>query len=848
ALIQTSHDAIATTTTWNNLGSASEGLFLSYDATNNRGRIVSIETATAYRELVIAGSNMYFNTGTAGQTNALTIDSSQATTFTGVMTLSGGGGTASAAVPTIVLSGGEKTIDFGGNGQQLIGGNSAGQLFMARNVWWDAGNNVYRASRNDIGASVLIIGTDKQLYFQNAANATSVGDIVTPTTRFSVTDTDLTVNTGQITLSADTNFVLSGGTNGASFDTDVLSIDATNNRVGVGTTTPGVLLDVSQNQNGETYLRSINTTAGTSSTARIQAQSDGGSMYMRMHSSTFTTSNQYQANTGLLESNIGALVLSAAGALSIQFWTNSTQRLNINSSGYLGVSTTDFQDHAGTGDRNSQMVVTINDASTAWGDAIGALTLRNTNQTNNHWVKLNFAANDNNTVVGAAISAQTTDYTVTAWSTTDLVVHTGLKGAAPLERMRITGAGNVTMGSNITNGTTTMDIGGTTTTIALCHANADADDEQIVDCSGAPSDIAEWYDTRIGVEDGDVLIPTGEYREYEAEGSDYNGRIKSLGKQRISVLGVSQTAYQSNVVGVVSSGPWQIIGEDIKKVATNAKPVALAGRVPIKVTLENGAIAPGDLLVSSSTPGYAMKYDPAKVPQGTGSFAIIGTALESFAGEKGKVMAIIKSGYLSKERTLTIADKGGALIELHDTISVVNDRLRQLESQFATLVQRGVMNIGAIDSTGAFVSLKVIGDADIGGTLVIGKAVAQKYSCQDCAILRPGLLVYITKDKEVALASSAREKTVPAIGVVMGVEENQVIVAIGGSVDMFEGLIAGTRYYLAQEQGKITAKPTAVIRQIIGIAQSSTELLIQPNFEYRIEKQQPEKESVVMLK
>jgi len=158
------------------------------------------------------------------------------------------------------------------------------------------------------------------------------------------------------------------------------------------------------------------------------------------------------------------------------------------------------------------------------------------------------------------------------------------------------------------------------------------------------------------------------------------------------------------------------------------------------------------------------------------------------------------------------------------------------------------MNIGAIDATGAFVSLKVIGDADIGGTLVIGKAFAQEYSCQDCALLKPGLLVYITKDKEVALASSAQEATAPAIGVVLGVDENQVTVAIGGSVDMFKGLVAGTRYYLAQEQGMITAKPMAFIHQIIGIAQSSTELLIQPNFEYRIEKQQQEKEAVILLK
>jgi len=124
-----------------------------------------------------------------------------------------------------------------------------------------------------------------------------------------------------------------------------------------------------------------------------------------------------------------------------------SEKMRLNNLGYLGLNTTDFQDHAGTGDRYSQMVVTINDASTTWGDTIGALTLRNTNQTNNHWVKLNFAANDGNTVVGAAISAQTTDYTATGWSTTDLIFHTGTKGTAPTEKMRIMNNGKVGIGA-----------------------------------------------------------------------------------------------------------------------------------------------------------------------------------------------------------------------------------------------------------------------------------------------------------------------------------------------------------------------------------------------------------------
>ena len=40
------------------------------------------------------------------------------------------------------------------------------------------------------------------------------------------------------------------------------------------------------------------------------------------------------------------------------------------------------------------------------------------------------------------------------------------------------------------------------------------------------------------------------------------------------------------------------------------------GVVPVKVSAENGPIRPGDLLVSSATPGYAMRAGP-NPPQGT---------------------------------------------------------------------------------------------------------------------------------------------------------------------------------------------------------------------------------------
>jgi|GEM_PF-1589310 len=112
--------------------------------------------------------------------------------------------------------------------------------------------------------------------------------------------------------------------------------------VGIGTTSPSQPLHVLKNQNGETYAYVQNTTAGTGATARVQATADTFSLYMRMHSSAFTTSNQYIANGGLLEANgAGGLSLSAVGgAYPIQFWINSAEKMRVHTDGNVGIGTT----------------------------------------------------------------------------------------------------------------------------------------------------------------------------------------------------------------------------------------------------------------------------------------------------------------------------------------------------------------------------------------------------------------------------------------------------------------------------------------------------------------------------
>jgi len=100
--------------------------------------------------------------------------------------------------------------------------------------------------------------------------------------------------------------------------------------------------------------------------------------------------------------------------------------------------------------------------------------------------------------------------------------------------------------------------------------------------------------------------------------------------------------YNSSALGVISDGTSSFMinpygNADGTVNRTDTKPLVLAGRVPVKVTNENGAIKPGDHLTTSSTTGHAMKA--------TRAGATIGTALGFFDGTTGTVLVLVNPSY-----------------------------------------------------------------------------------------------------------------------------------------------------------------------------------------------------------
>jgi hypothetical protein len=110
--------------------------------------------------------------------------------------------------------------------------------------------------------------------------------------------------------------------------------------------------------------------------------------------------------------------------------------------------------------------------------------------------------------------------------------------------------------------------------------------------------------------------------------------------------------YDSRLIGIISTNPAIVLDDGIGFPSGRPVPVALSGRVPVKVSNTNGAIQTGDLLTSSEIPGVAMKATKAG--------AIIGQALESYDGaDIGKIMVFVKTTYWNGQSSASFIFREG---------------------------------------------------------------------------------------------------------------------------------------------------------------------------------------------
>ena len=142
---------------------------------------------------------------------------------------------------------------------------------------------------------------------------------------------------------------------------------------------------------------------------------------------------------------------------------------------------------------------------------------------------------------------------------------------------------------------------------------------------------------------GAPVLELGEGLDY-AEGFDVSakdeintGSVLIIDADNPGKLALSNKSYDTKVAGIVAGGKG--LGSGVRLGAGQFDyDVALAGRVYCKVDATEEAIQAGDLLTTSTTPGYAMKAADYMRAQG----AILGKAMESLEkGQKGQILVLV---------------------------------------------------------------------------------------------------------------------------------------------------------------------------------------------------------------
>jgi hypothetical protein len=142
---------------------------------------------------------------------------------------------------------------------------------------------------------------------------------------------------------------------------------------------------------------------------------------------------------------------------------------------------------------------------------------------------------------------------------------------------------------------------------------------------------------------GTAVVELGEGLDY-AEGFNVlekdkisPGMVLSIDPQNTGKLRISDKPYDTKVAGITAGANGLGSGIQLGGNQFDCN-VALAGRVYCNVDATETGVEPGDLLTTSTTPGYAMKVTDYDLAQG----AILGKAMQKLAkGRKGQILVLV---------------------------------------------------------------------------------------------------------------------------------------------------------------------------------------------------------------
>ena len=189
-----------------------------------------------------------------------------------------------------------------------------------------------------------------------------------------------------------------------------------------------------------------------------------------------------------------------------------------------------------------------------------------------------------------------------------------------------------------------IDSGTTQTVNALCHSGADSDttfvDRIIVACNpGTLTDYAEYYPTSSDVDFGEIVVTGNETVQVNA--GDGYGKIDPDRWFDIKKLVKATVPYEGGIIGITSKNfaDFTALGQGQIHESDHPIPVALSGRVPVKIDPNSDSFAAGDMLTTSANPGMAQKA--------TRAGQVVAKALNGWERGSGvtQVMVFIQVGY-----------------------------------------------------------------------------------------------------------------------------------------------------------------------------------------------------------
>jgi hypothetical protein len=302
-------------------------------------------------------------------------------------------------------------------------------------------------------------------------------------------------------------------------------------------------------------------------------------------------------------------------------------------------------------------------------------------------------------------------------------------------------------------------------------------------------DVAEEYEVE------DESIQAGDVVRFKQDSNNKLIVERAVGK------------YDREAIGVISTEPGLYL-KDWKADKENGRPVALAGRVPVKVTTENGSIKRGDYLTTSSKAGYAMKA--------TEGGLIIGRAMEDFPTRQGD------SELVKQELEATKAEAKELIEQQVESGEIKTEEVRELTQKVEEVTKETTptTNEGRIM---LFVDVNYAGDKLFGQNSITNNALAIKQYDLGTA---QGLF----KINEAGIELSARLTVNGVLGAqaITSNDASSLVFNLGANQSGFKLLSAkGETAFAVNQNGKLTVQENEAssIGQAI-LPKSQTEIMV----------------------